>query len=167
MRVIGLAGWSGAGKTTLMLKLLPEFARRGVTVSTVKHAHHAFEVDKPGKDSFEHRKAGAFEVLVASSERFALMRDLRGAPEPPLREYLARLAPVDLVVVEGFKRDSIPKIEVFRAANGKDFLHPHDAMVLALASDLANPPPHLPHAALDDVGAVADLALRFAEPLPR
>lgn len=162
MKVIGLAGWSGAGKTTLVLKLIPEFLRRGVTVSTIKHAHHAFEVDTPGKDSYEHRKAGAHEVLVSSSQRFALMRDLRGAPEPPLADHLARLAPVDLVIVEGFKREHIPKIEVFREANGKPFLHGDDAGIAALASDLSDPPGRLPHSHIDDVPAIADLMLRFA-----
>ena len=162
MRVIGLAGWSGAGKTTLLLKLLPEFSRRGLRVSTIKHAHHAFEVDTPGKDLFEHRKAGAFEVLVTSSARFALMRDLRGDPEPTLAEHLSRLAPVDLVIVEGFKREAIPKIEVFRAVNAKSFLHPEDAQIVAFASDLDSPPKHLPHASVDDAVAVADLMLRFA-----
>ena len=122
MRVIGLAGWSGAGKTTLLLKLIPELNRRGVSVSTLKHAHHAFEVDEPGKDSFEHRAAGAREVLVASERRWALMHELRGAPEPGLAELLRRLSPVDLVIVEGFKREAHPKIEVHRAANGKPFL---------------------------------------------
>ena len=162
MKVIGLAGWSGAGKTTLVLKLIPEFARRGIRVSTIKHAHHAFDVDTPGKDSYEHRKAGAFEVLVTSTQRFALMRDLRGAPEPTLAEHLARLAPVDLVIVEGFKREPISKIEVFRAANAKPFLHVEDQDVVALVSDLAEPPDALPHAHIDDADAVADLALRFA-----
>ena len=165
MKVIGLAGWSGAGKTTLVLKLIPEFLRRGVTVSTIKHAHHAFDVDTPGKDSYEHRKAGAHEVLVSSSQRFALMRDLRGAPEPALAEHLARLAPVDLVLVEGFKRERIPKIEVFRGANGKPFLHGEDADIIALASDLDAPPSYLPHAHIDEVAAVADLMLRFASPI--
>jgi molybdopterin-guanine dinucleotide biosynthesis protein B len=170
MRIIGLAGWSGAGKTSLMLRLLPEFSRRGLRVSTIKHAHHGFEIDVPGKDSFEHRRAGAFEVLVASSARYALMRDLRGEPEPTLDDYLARLAPVDLVLVEGFRREPIPKIEIFRRANAKPFLHTDDRSIVALVSDLANdlasdlvvPPPALPHAALDDTAAVADLVLRFA-----
>ena len=162
MRVIGLAGWSGAGKTTLLLKLLPEFARRGLQVSTIKHAHHAFDVDTPGKDSFEHRKAGAHEVLVTSSMRFALMRDLRGAPEPSLADHLARLAPVDLVVVEGFKREPIAKVEVFRRANGKSFLHADDASIVAIASDDAAPSVSLPHVSIDDTSAVADIMLRFA-----
>ncbi len=165
MKVIGLAGWSGAGKTTLVLRLIPEFLRRGVTVSTIKHAHHAFEVDTPGKDSYEHRKAGAHEVLVSSSQRFALMRDLRGAPEPALAGHLARLAPVDLVIVEGFKREHIPKIEVFRESNGKPFLHGDDGDIRALASDLREPPKHLPHVHIDDVTAIADLVLRFAAPV--
>ena len=162
MKVIGLAGWSGAGKTTLVLKLIPEFARRGLTVSTIKHAHHAFDVDTPGKDSYEHRRAGAHEVLVTSSQRFALMRDLRGAPEPSLEEHLARLAPVDLVIVEGFRREPIRKIEVFREANGKPFLHIDDAEIVALVSDLSQPPETLPHARLDDTSAITELILRFA-----
>lgn len=162
MKVIGLAGWSGAGKTTLVRKLIPELLRRDFSVSTVKHAHHAFDIDTPGKDSYEHRKAGAHEVLVTSSQRFALMRDLRGAPEPSLEEHLARLAPVDLVIVEGFKREPIPKVEVFREGNGKPFLHPDDAGIVALASDLAVPPPRLPHANIDDVSAIADLVLLCA-----
>ena len=122
MRVIGLAGWSGAGKTALLVKLVPELKGRGLTVSTLKHAHHAFEVDEPGKDSFEHRAAGAQEVLVASERRWALMHELRDEPEPGLAELLSRLSPVDLVVVEGFKTSVHPKIEVHRAANGKPLI---------------------------------------------
>src|SRR5271157_5801127 len=135
MRAIGFAGWSGAGKTTLIVRLIPELNRRGLSASTVKHAHHGFDVDRPGKDSYEHRAAGASEVLVASSERIALMRELRGAPEPSLAELLGMLAPVDLVLIEGFKRDPIAKIEVFREANGKPLLYPQDPHVVALASD--------------------------------
>src|SRR3954471_13437444 len=122
MRVIGLAGWSGAGKTTLILKLIPELNRRGLAVSTLKHAHHAFDIDEPGKDSFEHRAAGAREVLVASERRFALVRELRDEPELSLAELLGRLSPVDLVLVEGFKAEAHRKIEVHRAANGKPLL---------------------------------------------
>jgi molybdopterin-guanine dinucleotide biosynthesis adapter protein len=162
MRAIGLAGWSGAGKTTLIKRLIPELNRRGFRVSTIKHAHHGFDVDRPGKDSYEHRAAGANEVLVASSDRIALMRELRGAPEPSLAELLGVLAPVDLVLIEGFKRDPIAKIEVFREANGKPLLYPQDAQIVALASD-GVPPPGLPHAPIDDVSAVADLVLRYAE----
>ncbi len=124
MRAIGLAGWSGAGKTTLIVRLIPELNRRGLSASTIKHAHHGFDVDRPGKDSYEHRAAGAHEVLVASANRLALMRELRGAPEPSLADLLRLLEPVDLVLIEGFKRDPFPKIEVYRAANGKPPLHP-------------------------------------------
>src|SRR5260221_12546659 len=110
MRLIGLSGWSGAGKTTVISAVIPALIARGLTVSTVKHAHHSFEIDRPGKDSFVHREAGASEVLIASAHRFALMRELRGAPEPALAELLKRLAPVDLVLGEGFKRDTHPKL---------------------------------------------------------
>lgn len=161
MRIIGLAGWSGAGKTTLLVKLIPALAARGASVSTLKHAHHRFDVDKPGKDSFEHRAAGARQVLVASESRWALMTELRGAAEPPLRALIAQLAPVDLVIVEGFKRDPHPKIEVHRAANDKPWMHPELPGIVAAASD-TRPPHVLPHAALDDVEAVAELVLRFA-----
>ena len=135
MRIIGLAGWSGAGKTTLLAKLLPELIRRGLKVSTIKHAHHAFDVDTPGKDSWVHRAAGATEVLVASAARFALMAEHRGADEPELPALLARLAPVDLVIVEGFKRHPHPKIEVARAATGKPYLWPDDLTIVAVAAD--------------------------------
>ncbi len=164
MRIIGLAGWSGAGKTTLLTKLIPALVARGVRVSTLKHAHHAFDVDHPGKDSHVHRQVGASQVLVASANRWALMTELRGAPEPPLRALLAKLDPVDLVLVEGFKREGHPKIEVHRAANGKPWLHPQDPRILALASDVAPPPGAPPHLHLDDVPAIADAALRLAEP---
>ncbi len=135
MRVIGFAGWSGAGKTTLIVKLIPELNRRGFSVSTIKHAHHNFDLDQPGKDLYEHRAAGAQEVMIASANRVALMRELRGAPEPSLGELLRLLKAVDLVLVEGFKRDPLPKIEVFRAANGKPPLYPDDPDIVALISD--------------------------------
>ena len=137
MRVIGFAGWSGAGKTTLIVRLIPELNRRGFSVSTIKHAHHNFDLDQPGKDSYEHRAAGAEEVLVASANRVALMRELRGAPEPSLAELLRLLKSVDLVLIEGFKRDPYPKIEVFRAANNKPPLYPEDPNIVALISDSA------------------------------
>lgn len=165
MRVIGLSGWSGAGKTTLIVRLIPELARRGCSVSTLKHAHHAFDVDKPGKDSFEHRAAGAHEVLVASANRLALMRELRGAPEPKLARLLTMFDAVDLLLIEGFRNEAHPKIEVFRKANGKDLRYPADPHVVALISDLGQPPAHLPHAHIDDISAAADLALAQAQPL--
>ncbi|WP_421992082.1 molybdopterin-guanine dinucleotide biosynthesis protein B [Roseococcus sp.] len=162
MKIIGLAGWSGAGKTTLVVRLIPALIARGVTVSTVKHAHHNFDVDQPGKDSFEHRQAGAAQVLVSSAHRWALMTEHRGAPEPSLKELLARLNPVDLVVVEGFKRDPVPKIEIFRAANEKPFLYLEDPLIRAIAADVAVPPDAPPAMPLDDIEAIADAALRYA-----
>ncbi|MBO1081589.1 molybdopterin-guanine dinucleotide biosynthesis protein B [Roseomonas haemaphysalidis] len=165
MRVIGLAGWSGAGKTTLLARLIPTLNARGIAVSTVKHAHHAFDIDTPGKDSHTHRQAGARQVMVASSQRWALMSELRGAPEPALSELLARLDPVDLVIVEGFKRDAHPKVEVHRAANNKPWLHPDDPAIRAAATDTP-PPGALPFAALGEVEAIADLILAHAAPWP-
>ncbi len=168
MRVIGLAGWSGAGKTTLIVKLIPVLRARGLTVSTLKHAHHAFDIDKPGKDSFLHREAGATEVLVASANRFALMHELRGAPEPRLAELLVRLGPVDLVLVEGFKRDAHAKIEIFRAANEKPFLYPDDPTIVALASDVRDGlRAQLPHAHLDDLDGIRALVEGLALPMER
>jgi molybdopterin-guanine dinucleotide biosynthesis adapter protein len=167
MRVIGLAGWSGAGKTTLLLRLIPELERRGLGVSTLKHAHHAFEIDQPGKDSFEHRAAGAREVLVASGRRWALVHELRDEPEPPLAELLGRLSPVDLVIVEGFKAYAHPKIEVHRAANAKPLLLLGTAPnIVAVATDApAAVGAGVPVLALDDVPAVADAVLAYAQPL--
>ena len=156
MRVIGFAGWSGAGKTTLLRRLIPVLVGRGFRVSTVKHAHHGFDVDKPGKDSWVHRESGATEVIVGSANRWALMHELRGEPEPDLAALLSRLSPVDLVLVEGFKRGVHPKIEVHRAIVGKPLLYPEDANVIALASSPAMPAP-IPVVDLDDVDAVADL----------
>ena len=163
MRIIGLAGWSGAGKTTLLTRLIPFLTGQGLRVATIKHAHHNFDVDVPGKDSFAHRQAGASQVLVSSARRWALMTELRDAPEPELAFLVAQLNPADLVIVEGFKREAHPKIEVFRTANGKPWLHPGDPWVRAAASD--TPPEGLPHAALDDIPAVAELVLRLAVPV--
>lgn len=165
MRVIGLAGWSGAGKTTLVTKLLPLLVARGITVSTLKHAHHSFDMDKPGKDSHTHRLAGASEVLVSSGNRWALLHELRGAPEPPLRELLARLSRVDLVLIEGFKREHHPKIEIHRAENGKPLLASEDAHVIAIASDVPLPDAAVPVVHLDDIAAVAELVLAHAVPI--
>ena len=166
MRLIGLAGWSGAGKTTLLAALIPWLKAQGLSVSTIKHAHHAFDVDRPGKDSHTHRLAGAGQVLVSSSLRWALMTELRGAPEPTLPALLAHLDPVDLVIVEGFKRDPHPKIEVHRAANAKPWLHPEDPAIRAVAADTA-PPGRLPHAALNDIPAIGAMALAHAVSWPR
>jgi molybdopterin-guanine dinucleotide biosynthesis protein B len=162
MRIIGLAGWSGSGKTTLVAKLIPGIVARGLTVSTLKHAHHAFDVDQPGKDSYMHRMAGATEVLVSSQNRFALMHELRGAPELELPDLLARLARVDLVIIEGYKRDPHPKLEVFRAAVGKPLIHPDDPHVVAIASDVPLPQASVPRVSLDDTDAVIDILLARA-----
>ncbi|HEX4553599.1 MAG TPA: molybdopterin-guanine dinucleotide biosynthesis protein B [Xanthobacteraceae bacterium] len=162
MRIIGLAGWSGAGKTTLLARLIPDIIARGLTVSTVKHAHHAFEVDQPGKDSHTHRLAGATEVLIASERRFALIHELRQESEPRLPDLLAKLAPVDLVIVEGYKREPHPKLEVFRAAVGKPLLHPDDPHIVAIASDVALPHATVPRVGLDDSAAIIDILLAHA-----
>lgn len=162
MRIIGLAGWSGAGKTTLLTRLIPCLTGQGISVSTIKHAHHAFDVDRPGKDSHAHREAGAAQVLVSSAHRWALMTEHRGGPEPTLPELLAHLSPVDLVIIEGFKRDTHPKIEVHRAANGKPWLHPDDPMIMAVAADVAPPAGAPCPLRLDDIAAIADAALRLA-----
>src|SRR5689334_22650492 len=135
MRVIGLAGWSGAGKTTLLTRLIPHLIAQGLRVSVIKHAHHKFDVDVPGKDSWLHRRAGAEEVLVASGTRWALMHELRGAPEPVLADLIAKMSPVDLVVVEGYKAGPHHKIEVHRAGNGKPLLFPDDPGIVGIASD--------------------------------
>jgi molybdopterin-guanine dinucleotide biosynthesis protein B len=165
MRLIGLAGWSGAGKTTLVEKLIPELVSRGLRVSTIKHAHHNFDVDEPGKDSWVHRQAGASEVLVASTARFALIHELRGAPELSLPELLGKLSPVDLVIVEGFKRGPHPKIEIWRAANGKPFLHPGDATIRVIAADEKLTGLPIPVIDLDAVSAIADVVMAEARPL--
>jgi len=166
MRVIGLAGWSGAGKTTLIVKLIPYLREKGLTVSTVKHAHHAFDVDKPGKDSYVHREAGASEVLISSANRWALVHELRGAKEFSLRELLQRLSPVDLVLVEGFKTSPHAKIEIHRAENAKPYLFPNDPTIVALASDVNAPPSTaIQFASLGDVAAVATVISDMAKPL--
>ena len=136
MNVFGVTGWKNNGKTGLMERLVSEFTARGLSVSTVKHAHHAFDVDQPGKDSYRHREAGAREVLLASTQRIALMQELRAEPEPPLADLLARLSPVDLVLVEGYKRDRHPKIEVHRAEAKTGLIASEDDTVRAVASDV-------------------------------
>nr|WP_233839385.1 molybdopterin-guanine dinucleotide biosynthesis protein B [Paraburkholderia sp. ZP32-5] len=164
MRVIGLAGWSGAGKTTLIAKLIPELKRRGLSVSTLKHAHHSFDFDQPGKDSYVHREAGATEVLVASGRRWAITHEQRDDEAPSLRDLLQRLAPVDVVLVEGFKTERHAKIEIHRSDNAKPWLHPGDPDIVAVISD-AEHDTALPHAHIDNVIGAADLVLRFALPL--
>jgi molybdopterin-guanine dinucleotide biosynthesis protein B len=166
MRVIGLAGWSGSGKTTLLGRVIPCLTARGLTVSTLKHAHHGFDVDQPGKDSHSHRMAGATEVLVGSATRWALVHELRNAPEPTLAELLAKLALVDLVIVEGYKAAPIPKLEVHRAAVGKPLLHPDDACIVAVASD-APLDTELPVVSLDDIETIADVLTVESMPLDR
>jgi molybdopterin-guanine dinucleotide biosynthesis protein B len=158
-RLIGLAGWSGSGKTTLLAKLIPVLAGRGLTVSTIKHAHHHFDIDQPGKDSWIHRQAGATEVLVASRNRFALIHEYRGAPEPGLDELVAKLSPADIVIVEGFRGEPHPKIEIFRPELGKPFLYPNDAMVLAVASPEPIRGLTAPWLPLDDPETIADFIL--------
>jgi molybdopterin-guanine dinucleotide biosynthesis protein B len=164
MRVIGFAGWSGSGKTTLIVKLIPRLIARGISVSTLKHAHHSLEIDRPGKDSYLHREAGACEVLVASANRWALMRELRGETEPRLADLLSRLSDVDLVIVEGFKREAHAKIEVHRAEVGKRFLFPDDPNIVAIVSDARPPLPDARSAIRDpeDAGALLDAELRSA-----
>ena len=157
MRVIGLAGWGGAGKTTLLRRLIPALIGRGLTVSTVKHAHHSFDIDKPGKDSWEHRAAGAAEVLVASSARWALIHELRHETEPRLPALLASMRPVELVLIEGFKRENHPKIEVYRAVNQKPFLHSGDPSIVAIAADVALQGLAIPLVHLDDIEKIADI----------
>jgi molybdopterin-guanine dinucleotide biosynthesis protein B len=164
-RIIGFAGWSGAGKTTLIRSVIARLTGQGLRVATVKHAHHAFDIDQPGKDSWEHRKAGAAEVLVVSDTRWALMHELRGAAEPSLPELLAKLSPADIVLIEGFKRSAIPKLEVYRAANGKPPLHPDDASIIAIAADIAFPDAGRPVLPLDDAEAITDFVRAHAASL--
>jgi molybdopterin-guanine dinucleotide biosynthesis adapter protein len=164
MRIIGLAGWSGSGKTTLITKVIPVLVGRGLKVATIKHAHHEFDIDKPGKDSWLHREAGASEVLVTSSRRWALVHELRGEPEPPLAELVTKLNPADLVIVEGFKRHAHPKLEIYRAVIGKPLIHPQDDCVIAIASDSPLPDAPLPVVMLDDIEAIANVLQ--AEALP-
>ncbi len=155
MKIFGLAGWSGSGKTTLTSRLLPELIGRGLTVSTMKHAHHSFDIDQPGKDSYVHRMAGASEVLVASASRWALMHEHRGAPEPSADALIRHMTPVDLLLIEGFKREPHPKLEIYRQANGKPLLHPDDPHIVAVASDVPLPQSPLPVLSIDDIAGIA------------
>jgi molybdopterin-guanine dinucleotide biosynthesis protein B len=156
MKVLGLTGWSGAGKTTLIVKLIPELVSRGLRVSTIKHAHHTFDIDKPGKDSHRHRAAGATEVLVASGQRWALMHEHRDETEPTTDELIRHMMPVDLLLIEGFKRETHDKLEVFRRDLGKPLISPGDASFIAILSDGAVPETGLPVIDLNDVTKIAD-----------
>jgi molybdopterin-guanine dinucleotide biosynthesis protein MobB len=165
MRIIGLAGWSGSGKTTLITKLIPRLRARGLAVSTLKHAHHGFDLDQPGKDSFFHRAAGATEVIISSAKRFAILHELREEAEWDLPDLVAKMSPVDLVLVEGYKRDAFPKLEIHRAANGKPLIHPEDTHIVAIASDVALPAAKVPVIDLNDIEAIADTLLKHAVPI--
>lgn len=167
MRIFGFAGWSGSGKTTLIEQVIPRLVAFGLRVSLVKHAHHSFDLDQPGKDSYRHRHAGCCEVLVSSGTRWALVHELRGDLELSIDEALARLSPCDLALVEGFKTARIPKLEVWRDAVGKPLLHPGDSHILAIATDSPRALPadshgRLPVLGLDDYAAVATFVSRSA-----
>jgi molybdopterin-guanine dinucleotide biosynthesis protein B len=163
-RVLGLVGWSGSGKTTLLTKLLPILVGRGLKVSTLKHAHHEFDVDLPGKDSYEHRRAGAGEVIVSSATRWVQMHELGDESEQTLAQLLRRMSPCDLILVEGFKRDACPKLEVYRPAIGKPPIHPEDSRIVAVASDQWIEA-SVPFVDLNDADAIADLVDSLAQPL--
>jgi molybdopterin-guanine dinucleotide biosynthesis protein B len=159
MKVIGIAGFSGSGKTTLIEKVIPELVRAGLRVSLIKHAHHEFDVDQPGKDSYRHRHAGCTEVLVSSSRRWALMHELRGGPEPSLQEQLRHFSPCDLVIVEGYKHEALPKVEVHRKGSEAPLLYPEDRNVVAIATD-EELDTTLPQIDLNDAAAVARFIVR-------
>ena len=156
MKILGLGGWSGAGKTTLLAKLIPELVRRGVKVSTMKHAHHGFDIDQPGKDSYVHRAAGATEVLIASEKRWALLHELRETPEPDAPALIRHMTPVDLLLIEGFKRAAHDKLEIHRGANGKPLLSADDPTYVAILSDGPVAGTKLPVLDLNDIPAIAD-----------
>lgn len=156
MKIFGITGWSGSGKTTLMKALIPNLTARGLSVSTIKHAHHRFDVDKPGKDSYEHRAAGATEVLIGSRNRWALMHELRDEEEPGLEDLIAHMSPVDLLLVEGFKTEAHTKMEVYRAEVGKPMLWPEDPNIVAVASDTDIPGLARPRLDLNDIQMIGD-----------
>jgi molybdopterin-guanine dinucleotide biosynthesis protein B len=154
MKIFGIAGYSGSGKTTLIEKLIPVLTARGIKVSLIKHAHHSFDIDQPGKDSYRHRHAGCSEVLVTSNKRWALMHELRGTPEPTLEEMIRHISPCDLLLVEGYKREPIPKLEVYRSTLGEPLLYPQDSHIVALAAD-RRVDTGLSQFTLDEVEAIA------------
>jgi len=161
MKVIGFAGWSGSGKTSLIEQVIALLSARGLAVSLIKHAHHSFDIDHAGKDSWRHRHAGCREVLISSGRRWSLMHELRGAPEMPLEALLSKLSDCDLVLVEGFKRAAIPKIEIYRPQLGKPQLFPHDPHIIAVATDAALDT-RLPCLDINDAAGVADFVMDFA-----
>lgn len=160
MKVFGFAGWSGSGKTVLIERVIPLLTARGLEISLIKRAHHEFDVDMPGKDSYRHRRAGCREVLLSSSVRWAHLHELRGEPEQTLQQLVDRVSPCDLLLVEGFKREAIPKIEIFRRANAKQPLHPHDPHIVAIAADRRFDTA-LPQFDLDDASGIADFVCTF------
>jgi molybdopterin-guanine dinucleotide biosynthesis protein MobB len=160
MRVFGVTGWKNTGKTGLMERLVADITARGLTVSTIKHAHHAVDLDQPGRDSYRHREAGARQVILASANRWALMHELRGEPEPPVEVLLAKLTPVDLVLIEGYKKAAHPKVETHRAEAGRPLMAREDATIRAVASDVALSGLSVPLFDLDDTRAIADFVLR-------
>lgn len=162
MKTFGFAGWSGSGKTTLIEQVIPRFIRAGLKVSLIKHAHHRFDVDQRGKDSFRHRAAGCGEVLITSGTRWALMHEMRGAAEATLEEQIARMSPCDLLLIEGYKRYPLPKLEIYRQANGKALLFPDDEHIVGLATD-APVTCHLPQFGIEDYDAIAAFVLRTLE----
>jgi molybdopterin-guanine dinucleotide biosynthesis protein B len=160
MKIFGITGWSGSGKTTLIEQIVPRFVQRGLVVSLIKHAHHRFDVDHPGKDSYRHREAGCTEVLVSSQNRWVIMHELRGASEPTLDEQIKRISPCDLLLIEGYKRYPMAKLEVWRKDNGKPLLHPEDPHIVAFAGD-ARTETKLPFFDLNDHGGIARFILEF------
>ena len=164
-RVLGVAGWSGSGKTHLLTRLIPLLVARRLKIATLKHAHHGFDVDQPGKDSYAHRAAGASEVIVSSARRWVQLHELGSDPEATLAQLLRRVSPCDLVLVEGFKAQRHPKLEVFRQALGMEALHPRDRRIVAVAADCAFPGARVPVVDLNDSAAIADLVCTCAQPL--
>lgn len=162
MKVFGFAGWSGSGKTTLVKSVIPALIARGFKVSTIKHTHHNFDIDRPGKDSFEHRAAGAQEVVITGAARWALLHENRGEAEPSIQDMLARIAPVDIVLIEGFKSYPHPKLEVYRPEVGKPLLSPDDDSIIAVAST-ASLDVTVPQLPLDDIDAVVDFIIEFCD----
>lgn len=173
VRVFGFAGWSGSGKTTLIEKIVPQIAARGMKVSLIKHAHHGFDLDRPGKDSYRHREAGCSEVLIMARERWALLHESRGEPEMMLEEALARMSPCDLVLIEGYKAYSVPKLEVHRVAVGKPLLCPGDENIVGIATDaiastpLAGWSENLPRFDIDNTASIAEFVLNSAKEVTR